>query len=89
MAQFTGMDISEVRSLAAQLTRASEEINHLTTTLTGKLEHTPWVGPDRERFISDWHSHHRQSLQSVSTALTDASRVAQQNAQAQEDTSNN
>jgi uncharacterized protein YukE len=88
MAQFTGMDIAEVRALAAQLTRASEEINQLAATLTSRLEGTPWVGPDRERFVSEWHGQYKTNLTSIANALQGASQAATQNAQAQEDVSN-
>lgn len=88
MAQFTGMDIGEVRALAAQLTRASDEINQLATTLTSRLEGTPWVGPDRERFVSEWHGQYKSSLLQISQALQGASQAATQNAQQQESASN-
>ncbi len=88
MAQFTGMDITEVRALSAQLTHASEEINQLANTLTTKLEGTPWVGPDRERFVSDWHGQYKSNLLQISQALQNAATSATQNAQAQEQASN-
>ena len=88
MAQFTGMDIAEVRALSAQLTNASEEINQLANTLTSKLEGTPWVGPDRERFVSDWQGQHKAALLQISQALQGAATAATQNAQAQEQASN-
>lgn len=88
MAQFTGMDIAEVRALAAQLTHASEEINQLATTLTSRLEGTPWVGPDRERFVSDWHGQYKANLLNISRALHGASQSASRNAQDQENASN-
>jgi hypothetical protein len=88
MAQFTGMDIAEVRALSAQLNNASEEINQLANTLTSKLEGTPWVGPDRERFVSDWHGQYKSNLLQISRALQSAATSATQNAQAQEQASN-
>lgn len=88
MAQFTGMDIAEVRALAAQLTHASGEINQLATTLTSKLEGTPWVGPDRERFVSEWHGQYKTNLLQIARALETASQAATSNAVAQEQASN-
>ena len=84
----TGMDIIEVRSLAQQLNNASQEIQQLAQQLTTRLQNTPWVGADRERFVSDWESQHRQGLQQVVSALQHASQLATQNASEQENVSN-
>ena len=44
-------------------------------------------GPDRVKFEGDWQSHHVTALNNVSTALQDASTLATQNAQQQQDAS--
>jgi len=82
-----GMDIAEVRQLAAQLQQASSDITNIVSQLTGKLQGTTWQGPDRQRFESDWQSHHVTALNNVATALGDASTLATTNAQQQEDAS--
>ncbi|WP_395725245.1 WXG100 family type VII secretion target [Nakamurella sp.] len=87
MAMF-GMDISEVRTLATNLQTASSDITHMISRLNGELAKTTWVGPDRQRFESDWQSHHVTALQQVAQALTDAGMLATNNAQQQEDASN-
>lgn len=84
----TGMDIIEVRSLAQQLNNASQEIQQLAQQLTTRLQNTPWVGADRERFVSDWEGQHRQGLQQVVSALQHAAQLATQNASEQENVSN-
>lgn len=48
MAAFTGMEISEVPALAAQMISADEEITSLANKLSSKLDGTPRVGPDRK-----------------------------------------
>jgi uncharacterized protein YukE len=86
MAMF-GMDIDEVRQLSQQLQQASSDIHNIVSQLTSKLSGTTWVGPDRQKFESDWQSHHVTALNNVSTALHDASSLATQNAQQQQDAS--
>ena len=82
-----GMDIDEVRQLSTQLQQASSDIHNIVVQLTSKLGGTTWVGPDRQKFESDWQSHHVTALNNVSTALHDAGTLATQNAQQQQDAS--
>ena len=82
-----GMDIDEVRQLSTQLQQASSDIHNIVAQLTGKLGQTTWLGPDRVKFEGDWQSHHVTALNNVSTALQDASTLATQNAQQQQDAS--
>ena len=49
MSNFTGMDIAAVRTLSKQLQTRADEIRNITQQLTGQLNSTPWVGPDREQ----------------------------------------
>ena len=86
MAMF-GMDIDEVRQLSQQLQQSSSDIHNIVSQLTSKLSGTTWVGPDRQKFESDWQSHHVTALNNVSAALHDASSLATQNAQQQQDAS--
>jgi hypothetical protein len=85
----TGMDIGAVRQLATQLSTKADEIDSIMNQLTNALNTVQWVGPDRERFISDWQGHHVASLRQVSQGLRDASTRATQNANDQETVSNN
>lgn len=84
---FTGMDIAAVRSLATQMTHSASEIQQLASQLTSQLQSASWVGPDRERFVSDWQSTHVTQLNQVVQALNDAAQRANQNAQEQENAS--
>ncbi len=68
MSNFTGMDIQAVRDLATQLTNKAGEIDSLRQQLTGKIDGTPWVGADRERFHNDWSSRHSVALTQVADA---------------------
>lgn len=83
----TGMDISQVRQLSAQLNQASGQVNELAQRLTAALGSTTWVGPDKTRFESDWNGQHLKALSTVSDALKTASQLAAQNATEQEQAS--
>ncbi len=86
--QFTGMDIGGVRQLSHQLSAKAGEIEQIMHTLTSLLHHTQWVGPDRERFVDDWHSVHAVAMNNVVNGLDEAAQRAMQNANQQESVSN-
>jgi hypothetical protein len=83
----SGMDVAQVRQLAIAMKSAAEDISRIGTTITSKLNSTPWVGPDQKRFESDWNGHQRQQITQLATALNDASQKATKNAQEQEQAS--
>lgn len=82
-----GMDSGEVRVLAQQLQQAASDIQTMVNTLTPKVQNAPWMGPDRDRFVSDWEGQHVSALNTVATALNTASQLATTNAQQQDDAS--
>jgi hypothetical protein len=84
MAQFTGMDIEAVRSLGNTMKMKAAEIRTIMGQLSSSLEGTPWVGNDREKFLSEWQGTHCQQLNAVITGLEDASTKAITNAGEQE-----
>jgi uncharacterized protein YukE len=83
----TGMDIAEVQRLAAQLHTAASDLRTMANNLTTALGNTTWIGPDRQRFESDWQSIHASQISHVADALDQASNNAHQNAQQQTDAS--
>lgn len=87
MAGYTGMDITQVRGLSTQMRSASGEIRGLMQRLSGQLGSTTWVGPDRQRFESEWNSSHVANLNRVCDALDQAAEAADRNAADQEATS--
>jgi uncharacterized protein YukE len=87
MANFTGMDIPAVRALSQQMTQSASQIRQLMTQLSGQLNGTQWVGPDRSRFESDWNGTYVQQLTQVASALEEAAGRANQNAIEQESAS--
>jgi uncharacterized protein YukE len=86
MAQL-GMDVGEVRALAAQMKAAANEINGLASKLTSQLQNAHWTGPDQQRFLGDWNGTHKRNLSAVAEALIKAAEDANNNANAQEQTS--
>jgi uncharacterized protein YukE len=84
MANFTGMDIQGVRTLASQMTSSASQIRQLMSQLTNQLNGTQWVGPDRTRFEGEWNGTYVQQLNQVATALEDAAQRANTNATEQE-----
>ena len=83
-----GLDVQQVRQLSTQLSQKASDIDSILTTLTGALNGTQWDGPDATQFRNDWSGQHTSALRQVAQALRDASQKAQQNAAAQEQTSN-
>jgi len=83
-----GMDVDQVRQLAQALHQASSSLTTMISTLSQQVQHANWIGPDRERFVADWNSHHATALKNVATALQDASTRANLDAQQQDDASN-
>jgi hypothetical protein len=77
----------EVKQLSTQLNNTASEIRQLSSTLTTAVQNASWMGPDRERFVSEWTSQHVPQLNTVVEALDAASQIAMQNAVAQEDAS--
>lgn len=87
MSNFTGMDIAAVRTLSKQLQTRADEIRTITQQLTGQLNSTPWVGPDREQFHGDWTGQYTAALNSVVNGLEQASMRALRNSNEQEQAS--
>lgn len=83
-----GLDVQQVRTLSTQLNQKASDIDSILSTLTNALNNTQWEGPDAQQFRSDWSGQHTSSLRQVAQALRDAAAKAQQNASAQEQTSN-
>src|SRR4051812_15614826 len=83
----TGMDVDDVRNLSNLLTQKAQEVEQVRQQLTQKLTSVNWIGQDANRFKNDWSSRHVPALQQVCTALNDAARAANVNANEQVQTS--
>jgi uncharacterized protein YukE len=87
MANFTGMDITAVRSLSKQLKVRADEIQGISRQLTSQLDSTPWQGPDRQQFHGEWNGRYRHALNTVVQGLEQAAASARRNADEQEQAS--
>ena len=82
-----GMDIQQVKELAALLGQKASDVDGIISTITSKLNATQWEGPDAQKFRSDWSGQHTQQLKSVAEALRATQTAANKNAAEQETTS--
>lgn len=82
-----GQDIDQVRQLAGQLNAKAGDIESVISQLTSAVNSVQWMGPDAERFRSDWQGQHVPQLRQVVTALQNASQHATRNANEQQQAS--
>lgn len=82
--QFTGMDIAQVRALAARMRDEAADIEATIQRLTARLGAAEWRGPDRERFMGEWQQRHATALRRVADGLQRASAEATEYAKRQE-----
>lgn len=85
-----GMNIPEVRRIAAQLRRSSESVSRCSADIDRLMQtaRSNWAGEDIARFQSLWNAHLRAVAQRVSADLRELAITAERNADAQERTSN-
>lgn len=81
---FSGMDIGQVRALAARLRTEASDIEATIQRLTGRLTSVDWKGRDRERFVDEWQSRHVAALRRVVSGLEQAADHASEYANLQE-----
>ncbi|MDZ4234086.1 MAG: WXG100 family type VII secretion target [Dietzia sp.] len=82
-----GQDIDQVRQLAAQLNAMAGDIESVISQLTSAVDSVQWMGPDAERFKSEWKGQHVPQLRQVVSALQAASQNASRNASEQQQAS--
>jgi uncharacterized protein YukE len=79
-----GMNIDEVKQLAQQMQQAASQLQQMIGQITNALNNAQWVGPDRDRFVSDWQQLHTQALNGVANGLNQAAQTANVQVQKQE-----
>lgn len=82
-----GQDIDQVRQLGTQLNSKASDIESVISQLTSAVNSVQWMGPDAERFKSDWEGQHVRQLRQVVSALQKASQDASRNATEQQQAS--
>lgn len=84
MNRYVGMDAAEIRELARLMMAKSQELQSLIASTTAQVDGLDWKGPDRERFVQDWHGSHVASLSNAVARLQAAAGEAMRSAEAQE-----
>jgi len=74
-------------AFANELRRRQSSIDSTTKRLAQLVEQANWVGPDRDKFVNEWHSTHSQSLMSVMQDILEAANRIVNHAQRQEQAS--
>jgi hypothetical protein len=79
-----GADVAQLKNLGSKLQAGSSEIENQKSMLTKALDSTQWMGPDAEKFRSEWSGQHVASLTKVAQALQEAGQKATKNADEQD-----
>lgn len=66
-----GADVEALDELARKIRREANELTRIGSGLSTAIEHVHWVGPDAERFRSDWKGTERAAIRRVSSSLDD------------------
>ena len=82
-----GADVEQLNQLATQLNSKASDIQNVISQLSSAINSVQWVGPDANKFKSDWSGHHVGQLKAVVSALQSASQSAKKNAQEQQQAS--
>jgi uncharacterized protein YukE len=77
-----GATIEEMQSLQATFTRESAQVDELSSTISGQVASTWWVGPAADRFKSEWEGEFKPMLSQLQQALVDCSTEVQRRSQA-------
>ncbi|MEN8581591.1 WXG100 family type VII secretion target [Burkholderia sp. RS01] len=80
-----GADVAQLRTLAQQFGKVSDNLLQTSTQLTNQINNNPsWKGNDASQFRSDWNGSHRALLQQTAARLKQESRKLLENANEQE-----
>jgi uncharacterized protein YukE len=80
-----GADVAQLRTLAQQFGKVSDNLLQTSSHLTNQINSTPsWKGNDASQFRSAWNSDHRALIQQTARALKNESRRLLDNANEQE-----
>jgi WXG100 family type VII secretion target len=77
-----GATIEEMQSLQATFTRESGTVEQLTSSISGQVGSTWWVGPAAERFKSQWEGEFKPMLTQLQTSLHECSSEVARRAEA-------
>ena len=84
---FQGADPAQLRLLGVQMGSSGRLLLAQLSSLGTGVAHTPWPGPDAERFRQDWQSGHSRALRQAAAFLAAAAEELLRNAAEQEQAS--
>jgi uncharacterized protein YukE len=76
-----GGDPEQMASLQAAFTREQANVESLISAINGSLGSTWWIGPQADRFKSEWEGSFLPNLNNLATALGQCATNVQQHAQ--------
>ncbi|MDQ1594411.1 MAG: hypothetical protein QOH40_967 [Arthrobacter pascens] len=80
-----GADVAQLRTLAQQFGKVSDNLLQTSSHLTNQINSTPsWKGTDASQFRSTWNTEHRALIQQTARALKHESKRLLDNANEQE-----
>lgn len=80
-----GADVAQLRTLAQQFGKVSDNLLQQSTQLTNQINNNPtWKGNDAAQFRADWNGSHRAILQQAAVRLKQESKKLLENANQQE-----
>lgn len=82
-----GADAAALLRFVGDVRRRRAGIQDAMARLGRLVAEAEWVGPDRERFVAEWHGTHRPSLDTMLADLEQAASTAAQHAEAQQEAS--
>lgn len=82
-----GADVAALRRLARSLRRSQQDLDASRRRLASIVEHLPWTGGDRDRFVDEWRRIHGPALTTIVAELSEASDRAAHHADRQHDAS--
>ena len=87
MANFEGMDTTEVRNRANQAKSVASDWHSKIATLDKQVRGLDWRGKDHDRYLNDWQNAVK-GINSACDAINQLTTKLNQNADAQDQTSN-
>lgn len=70
-AGFQGMNVEEGRRTSREMDQHAAEVAEVVAGVTRELEDALWMGPDGDRFRTDWQGTFRGQLEGVVASLQD------------------
>lgn len=84
MASVAGADIDQLRALARSFAQSADRLDGVTREVSGRLSAPLWLGPDADRYKSQWQGQSTATLRNASQALRGAATAIERNATEQE-----